>query len=74
MSCFSLSLSPHSAFFDNVSCAVLRSNFVQQSFGVLFFAMKRSAAEAGFPAEGQAVRVTVCLYAFLQTDALGTNL
>ena len=33
---------------------------MQQSFGVLFAAMKRSAAEAGFPAEGQAVRVTVC--------------
>ena len=70
----SLSLS---AFFEKLSCAVLRSSF--QSCNIRFahrlscakllakqllreiVAMKRSAAEAGFPVEGQIILVTVCV-------------
>ena len=66
-----------SAFFEKLSCAVLRSSF--QSCNIRFAhrlscakllakqllreidAMKRSAAEAGFPVEGQIILVTVCV-------------
>ena len=65
------------AFLDEFSCTILRSHFSHATFMLCIqypckyfllrqypraiFAMKCSAAEAGFPVEGQTIRVLICV-------------